>query len=172
LKAIVNGREDYSIIIVLGDGKVSGSCTCPYGDVCKHLVATLLYAADVLEIETEDDGVQDVGNQFREYLQTLSKDELVTLVEKFAPDRFRTEVKNKFADPSSAQNVFRKAEQKIRKVLDNDYLMHNFSDFNDAIDSELAKFRFPDLVGNHDDTILKWQEYFVEGNSVSVSLNC
>ena len=139
LKATVSGNEEYSVSIVLADGKVSGSCTCPYGNVCKHLVATLLYAADVLEIETESTGNENTENRFQQYLQSLSKDELMALVEKFAPDRFRTEVNNKFADAGSAHNVFRKVEQKIRKILENEYLMHDFSEFNQAIDSELAK---------------------------------
>lgn len=139
LKAIVSGSEDYTVRIVLADGKVSGSCTCPYDDVCKHLVATLLHAADVLEIETEDNSDEDTGNKFQQYLQTLSKDELAALVEKYAPDRFRTEVNNRYADAGSAHDIFRKAEQKIHKLLENNYLMNNFYEFNQAMDSELAK---------------------------------
>ena len=139
LKAIVSGSEEYAVTIVLAEGKVSGSCTCPYGDVCKHLVATLLYAADVLEIETENISGEDTGSRFQQYLQSLSKEELMALVEKFAPDRFRTEVNNKFADAGSAQSIFRKVEQKIHKILENQYLMSNFSGFNQALDSELAK---------------------------------
>ena len=140
LKAIVNGREDYAVSIVLVDGTVSGSCTCLYGGVCKHLVATLLYAADVFEIETENgDEEEDVENRFQQYLQSLSKDELVALVEKYAPEHFHTEVKNKFVSVGSAQDTFRKVEQKIRKLLENDSLMHDFHEFNQALDSELAK---------------------------------
>ena len=33
LKATVSGEDDYTVNIVLADGTVSGSCTCPYGDV-------------------------------------------------------------------------------------------------------------------------------------------
>jgi hypothetical protein len=139
LKAIVNGSMDYTVRIALDGGRVSGSCTCPCDDVCKHLVATLLFAADVLEIETESDDAEDTENLFHQYLQSLSKDELAALVEKFAPDRFRAEVKNKYAKAGSALTAFRNVEQKIRKILGNDYLMHNFHDFNQAIDAELAK---------------------------------
>ena len=48
-------------------------------------------------------------------------------------------MKNKFADAGSAQNIFRNVEQKIRKLLENEYLMHNFHELNQTIDSELAK---------------------------------
>jgi len=140
LKAAVSGNENYTVTIVLGDGKVSGSCTCPYGDVCKHLIATMLYLSnDDSEVETENDENKDSGNLFHQYLQTLSKEELAALVEKFAPAHFRTEVKNKFADAGSAHNTFRKVDQKIRKLLENEYLMHDFNNFNDTLDSELVK---------------------------------
>ena len=140
LKAIVGGNEDYTVTVTLADGSVSGSCTCPYGDVCKHLVATMLYVIDNdSDVETEDNIEEDTGNLFQQYLQTLSKEELAALVEKFAPDRFRTEVKNKFVNVGSAQNTFRKVEQKINKLLENEYLMHNFYEFNQALDSELTK---------------------------------
>jgi len=139
LKAIVNGHEDYAVSIVLAEGTISGSCTCLYDDVCKHLVATLLYATDVFEIEIENSDGEDVGNRFQQYLQSLSKDELVALVEKYAPEHFRTEIKNKFVSAGYAHDTFRKVEQKIRKLLENDYLMHNFHEFNQALDSELAK---------------------------------
>ena len=138
LKAIVTGNEDYTVNIVLSGGTILGSCTCPCNDVCKHLVATLLYAADV-EIETEDNSVEETGDRMKEYLQTLTKEELTALVEKFAPERFRTEVNNKYVNADSALNTFRNVEQKIRKLLDNEYLMHNFHEFNQAIDRELAK---------------------------------
>jgi uncharacterized Zn finger protein len=140
LKAIVNGNEDYTVTIMLTEGAISGSCTCPYGDVCKHLVATMLYVVDDdSDVEMDNNVEEDSGNLFQQYLQTLSKEELVDLVEKFAPDRFRTEVKNKFANAGSAHNTFRKVEQKIGKLLENEYLMHNFYDFNHALDSELSK---------------------------------
>ncbi|MCL1822159.1 MAG: SWIM zinc finger family protein [Prolixibacteraceae bacterium] len=140
LKAIVGGNEDYTVTVTLADGSVSGSCTCPYGDVCKHLIATMLYVIDNdSDVETEDNIEEDTVNLFQQYLQTLSKEELEALVEKFAPDRFRTEVKNKFVNVGSAQNTFRKVEQKINKLLENEYLMHNFYEFNQALDSELTK---------------------------------
>jgi uncharacterized Zn finger protein len=140
LKATVCGGDDYTVTIALRDGEVSGSCTCPYGDECKHIVATLLCAADddtEFEIERMDDG--DAENLFHQYLQNLSKDELVALVEKFASEQFRTEVKNRFANANSAQKTFNKVEQKIRKMFDNHNLMHVPEDFNNALDNELEK---------------------------------
>ena len=33
LKATVSGDDDYTVNIVLAGDTISGSCTCPYGDV-------------------------------------------------------------------------------------------------------------------------------------------
>ena len=76
---------------------------------------------------------------FHQYLQSLSKNELVALVEEFASEQFRTEVKNRFADADSAQKSFHKVEQKIRKLFDDDELMYDPYAFGDALDSELEK---------------------------------
>jgi len=140
LKAVVCGNDDYTVTIALSDGNISGSCTCPFGDVCKHLVATLLYVVDdgsEFEIERIDN--DEAEKQFHQYLQNLSKNELVTLLEKFASEQFRTEVNNKFTNTGSAQKSFQKAEQKIRKLFDNDHLMYAPYEFGNALDNELDK---------------------------------
>ena len=140
LKAIVSGENDYTVTIEIGGGKVSGSCTCPYGDVCKHLVAIMLYANDdESEFDIEPIVNKDTANMFLQYLQSLSKDELIDLVEKFASEKFRTEVKNKFANADAAHKSFHKAQQQIRKFFDSRNLMFAPDDFGYALDNELEK---------------------------------
>ena len=170
LKAIVSGDDDYTVKIMLHDGKISGSCTCPYYDVCKHLVATILYASDdESEFEVESMDEKNTGNQFQQYLQSLSKNELVALVEKYASEQFRTEVKNKFANTSSAQTTFHNVEQKIRKIFDNDGLMYSPNDFSNALDNELEKLSGlekslrKEIEGLLFDIIQKVDEAFEEG---------
>ena len=140
LKAIVSGEDDYTVTIGISEGEVSGSCTCPYGDVCKHLVATMLYANDE-ESEFDIDPIvnKDTANLFHQYLQNLSKDELIDLVEKFASEKFRTEVENKFANADVAHKTFNKTEQKIRKMFDNQNYMYDPDNFGNALDNELEK---------------------------------
>ncbi len=141
LKTTVEGSEDYTVVIELSNGRVYGSCTCPYEyeDVCKHQIATLLYAAsDEAEFGFEKN-VTDTNHHLHPYLQSLSKNELVSLVEKYAPERFRTEVNNKYANSSESQKIFHKVEQKIRKYFNDDDLMYHHNDFSDTIDKELAK---------------------------------
>ena len=46
LKTLVVGDSDYTVQISLQKGEVAGSCTCPYETVCKHIIASLLFAVD------------------------------------------------------------------------------------------------------------------------------
>jgi hypothetical protein len=138
LRATVEGDEEYTVTLKLADGKVSGACTCPYAEVCKHIVATILYANDdesEVEFDLADD--KDTARLFRQYLESLPKDGLVTLVEKFATGQFRAEIINSFANENVAQKTFRKVEQKIHKLFKNDDLMYSPDGFSDALDNEL-----------------------------------
>jgi len=139
LKALVSGNDDYTVTVLLADGKVSGSCTCPHDDICKHIVATLLYTVDVLEIETEMNSEEEIENWFQNYLKSLSKEELIILVEKYSPERFRMEVKKKFANAGSAHNIFRKTEQNIKKIFVNNKLLNSYHEFNQELDNEFAR---------------------------------
>ena len=141
LRAIVNGSFDYKVQIVLDDGKVFALCTCPDEGVCKHLIATMLYVADYdSEVEIENDENEYINeDMFYEYLQTLSKKELVDLVKKFAPDVFRIEIKNKFANADYAKNTLQKVKKNIGNLFENRYLMNDYGDFNNELDNELSK---------------------------------
>ena len=139
LKGIVKGNSNYTVSIELQNGEVSGFCTCPYGGVCKHIVATLFYAIDD---DSEIDIIPDAKNtgiDTKQYLQSLSTDELIGLVTKFAPEQFWVETKNKFSDSSYAQSTFKIVERNIQKIFkDSDYL-DNPNDFGSALDSEVKQ---------------------------------
>lgn len=140
LIAIVKGTFKYTVNINLQNGEVSSSCTCPYKDgICKHTIATLLYAIDEdVEIEIIPD-TKNSANETKQYMQSLSKDELISLVMKFAPEQFFVEVKNKFSDSSVAQNVFKKVERNIQKIFKDDDLLYNPNDFEEALENEIKK---------------------------------
>jgi hypothetical protein len=114
-------------------------CTCPYGGACKHIIASLLFAInESSEIEVVPDA-ESPGTDINQYLQSLSKSELIGLVKKYATEQFWVEVKNSFSDSSSAQTKFRKVEHNIQKIFkDSDYL-YNPGDFDAALDKEIKK---------------------------------
>jgi hypothetical protein len=139
LKTLVKGNSEYTVIINLQNGEVGGSCTCPYGETCKHVIASLLFANDEnSEIEVLPDA-KNSGTDINQYLQSLSNNELIGLVKKYAPEQFWVEIKNKFSDSSSAQNIFKKVERNIQKIFKDSDSLYNPGDFDAALDKEIKK---------------------------------
>ena len=138
LTATVYGTDDYNITLSFNKGKVQGSCTCPYGGVCKHQAAVLLYAINKLaeiDIPTQEKNKESIHS----HLQSLSKSELIALVEKYAPKEFFTTISNQFVDTDSAQQIIQKVERKIQQILKNENLLYDIGDFSNAIDKEIKK---------------------------------
>ena len=109
LVALVEGTSDYFTEIFLKDGKLSSVCTCPVGHDCKHGVAAVLeylelaeQGEEVLIASEEDpfvararqeytgDEISALGEEessaraLREYLQRLTRTELIEILVTFA----------------------------------------------------------------------------------------
>lgn len=139
LKTLVKGNSEYTVIINLQNGEVGGSCTCPYGGTCKHVIASLLFANDEnSEIEVLPDA-KNPGTDINQYLQSLSKNDLISLVKKFAPEQFWVGVKNTFSDSSSAQTTFKKVERNIQNIFKGSDNLYSPGDFDAALDKEIKK---------------------------------
>ena len=138
--AIVEGNEKYKVTIIRDEGNVTGSCTCPYGGICKHIVAALLYAVENAEhIEIINDN--KIADNSDNYLQSLSKQQLISLVKKHAPAQFFNEIQNKTASASDALNIFNKVEKNIGKLFQNDELLYNPADFEEQLDTQIEKLK-------------------------------
>ena len=139
LKTEVEGNSNYIVKITLDQGEVSGSCSCPYGDVCKHIIATLLYAInDDSEFEIIPESKSN-ENLTKQYLQSLTKDALIRLVIKYAPEQFYVEVKNTFTDNSMALTIFKKVNCEIQKLFEDDDLLYSPGDFGTALTKKIKK---------------------------------
>jgi hypothetical protein len=139
LKTLVKGNSEYTVVVKLQNGEVEGSCTCPYGGTCKHVIASLLFAiGENSEIEVEPDA-KSPGININQYLQSLSKDELIGLVKQYAPEQFWVEVKNTFSDSTDAQTTFRKVERNIQKIFENSDNLYNPEDFDTVLNKEIKK---------------------------------
>ena len=78
--ASVYGSSEYTVCLVIGDQRLSGGCTCPYGrdGFCKHCVAvglSVLEMGDELPRHLEAARVQQQAVDA--WLQSLSKEELL-----------------------------------------------------------------------------------------------
>lgn len=80
-----------------------------------------------------------IKEQEHNYLQSLSKNELIALVERYAPEQFFATIKNLSADKDTIQDTFRKVKRNIRQLFDDDDLLCEIYDFSDAINKQIKK---------------------------------
>lgn len=82
INAEVEGNNVYDVEIWIEEGEIKGICSCPYNrEICKHIIATLYQW-----VNRGKDKARDISEkitkspEFNEYLEKLSKEELVRLV--------------------------------------------------------------------------------------------
>ncbi len=144
ITATVVGTNEYSVDIFINNNEVQGICSCPVYGVCKHMIAVLLSIAcdGISNIKTVNIPLSSevpVTGLLKQHLKSLSKDELVDLVVKFAPEGFITRIKNKYTNHQEAIVIFNKVEKKIREFFNDPELLYEPSDFEESLISELDK---------------------------------
>jgi hypothetical protein len=139
LKTQVHGNLEYIVVINLQNGKVEASCSCPIRSDCKHVIASLLYAIKnntKIEVLVEDKTSEIDIDQ---YLKSLSKNELVALVKKYAPEQFWINLKNTFSNSSVAKDTFLKVERNIQKIFNHSDCLYNNDEFDRTLNKEIKK---------------------------------
>ena len=144
VSAIVLGGEKYSVRIFSKNGEIKGSCTCPYGDVCKHIIAVLILISEKgIEEKPELPGPTTVKDNkillWKKYLDSLSHEELVMLVDKYAPSQYRAEIINRNSGKPEAKAIFRKTRNKIENLFQDEELLFSPSEFEGALLNNLNK---------------------------------
>jgi len=133
-RAEVEGSDLYSVEIKLnGDEVVSWNCDCPYdyGDICKHVVAVLLYIKDnksnhPVNIEIPPSPSQE---QLIEILKQTNNKELSSFLSQYAdkhPDFYQALVSNLHPKKkANAQVDYAKEIQKCFKRSNDNYRFRN-----------------------------------------------
>ncbi len=146
ISAEVLGTREYDVEIYIENDEVHGSCDCEYYDICKHIIAVLLNIAD--------DGVESIPESkiiqvptiesvdyFKDYLTKLSKDELINLVMRYAPDSFIRQIQNSKSTQKDATTVIDKVEKKVHDYLNDEELLWDPSGMDAAIMKQLDKLK-------------------------------
>jgi hypothetical protein len=146
LSAIVKGGEKYKVRIFPENDEIKGYCSCPYEDVCKHITAVLIFISEKgFEEKQKLPGPKtDKDNKnflWQKYLDSISRDELARMVEKYAPTQFKTEIINKYSGKPEAKAVFRKTRNKIENLFKNEELLFSPSEFERALLNNLNKLK-------------------------------
>ncbi|MDX9806740.1 MAG: SWIM zinc finger family protein [bacterium] len=128
--ASVMGTKEYSVEFYIEDNGVQCTCDCPYDGICKHSIAALLSIIDngtenIRTFALKSPTTVESLDSLKKYLNSISKDELVLLVMKFAPENFVMEIRNRELPVTDAIEVFRKTEKKIRKFFEDDELLYD-----------------------------------------------
>lgn len=158
IKTNVQGQSLYSVGFYVEGGEVQGDCNCPYGGVCKHIVAALFEIMEVGPVNLPEDnigltpsteGVKLVQN----HLNGLSKEELVNLVLRYAPDQYFTEIINKNTGQNEALNLFYQVKKRVTDFFNDDEMLWNPLGMEGAILGQLEQLsgleqQIPEQIGD------------------------
>jgi hypothetical protein len=92
-------------------------------------------------------------DKIRRYLESLTKDELIHIILKFAPQSFFDNVRGQFAGKKEALTIFKKASKAIDSILSDEELLYNPGGFERELLQQLEKLRglwdkLPSEIGN------------------------
>lgn len=136
--ARVEGSEGalYEVNISLDEtGDLLGQCCCPYDDTCKHIIAVLLQANKNVA-KSEKDNKKET-KQFLIYLSGLEKEELVALVDRFAPENYRIEVAMHDASEQETQKAMKQLEALMSHRMQDNHLLYDPAAFFDKVEEYL-----------------------------------
>jgi len=123
--AEVSGSEYYKVEIGKNENSVFASCSCPFNDdVCKHTIAVLLYAQ---KNKSQNKNISTENNVdiFDKHLESLSKSELIKLVQKYAPSDYKKTIVLKQSAPRDSENEFKRITDAIEDLLDDEDVLYN-----------------------------------------------
>jgi len=117
--AIVEGSDNYEVDIKLDEnGKILDYyCNCPYdGEICKHVVATLLKIRDENPVIKNKKSKSKKKTGWKEIINTVPEKELRKFAENYAAKNreFRNALSINFSEYDSTEN-----KEKYRKIVQN-----------------------------------------------------
>jgi uncharacterized Zn finger protein len=146
ISAEVIGTKEYNVELYIENGEVHGSCNCEYYDVCKHIIAVLLdIAENGIENIPESKIIEvpsfETVDYFKDHLKKLTKDELINLVLRYAPDDYIRQIQNSKSTQKDASAIFDRVEKKVRENLSDEELLWDPSGMDAAIMKQLNKLK-------------------------------
>lgn len=135
-QTLIYGTEEYEVEIKheANTARLYGDCSCPYdGGACKHLAAFLQYLREAEDLDkinyventsidtTPGEPTSSVSFDFKAWVKVRSREELETLVLQHAPESLRKSLALQSGSVTAQQELFQKAEKKVKKILNNAY---------------------------------------------------
>ena len=150
VKAKVSGSYDnsYDVDIYRNGDSLRVKCTCPYGDVCKHIVATFLQISKTKKLEASL--VLSNKDTLFTHLQTLSNAKLIELVMEFASESFIKEIVLKDAPVEELNIRINEIASSIEIDINDEDLLYNPEKFQKNISEYMENLK-PFVSKNCDD---------------------
>jgi len=138
-KVLGSSNNSYDVEIYRTGGSLHAECNCPYGDVCKHIVATLIHITQTKTLEVSM--VLSHQDKVLEYLQTLSGAELIELVVEFAPDSFIKEIILNDAPVEELNIRINEIASSIKMDVNDEDLLYNPEQFQKNISEYMESLK-------------------------------
>ena len=156
LVAYIQGTYPYQTVIKLHDQMVFSGCSCPYGGLCKHTIALLLYA--MRDFDKIDQGaLVDEGN-IKKYLASLPRKKLEDLVIEYAPASFKEYINNISLPSEKTKPKLDQCIEKIYRLFEDVEFLYEPGDFEAALLKQLEK-----IEGI-------WEQHPVEGKKLVLDI--
>ncbi len=127
ISATVSGSYDnhYEVTIFVDQDDILGVCNCPYADTCKHIVATLLQVKNQTQDTNNKKIVLKEEAIFIDELNHMSKEELVDLLVRFAPNNYKKSIVLKYISKDEVDLSLEKIHHLITYTLKGQEFMYD-----------------------------------------------
>lgn len=141
LTARVKGSSanSYKVKLYKEGADLRARCDCPYDDVCKHIIATLISINQ--EREITESIVLSQESIVLSYFETLSKSELIELLMEFSPENFKKEIILKDAPVEELNIRINEIASSIQYDIDDEELLYNPEQFQEKISEYMENLK-------------------------------
>ena len=150
VKAKVSGSYDnsYDVDIYREGDALLAKCDCPYGDICKHIVATFLQISKTKTVEVS----MLISNKdtLLNHLKSLSNVQLIELVMEFATESFVKEITLKDTPVEELSIRLNEIANAIERDINDENLLYNPEKFQKNISEYMENLK-PFVIKNCDD---------------------
>lgn len=141
VKARVKGSyaNSYEVKLYKEGPDLRAKCDCPYDDVCKHIVATLISINQ--EREITESIVLSQESRVLTYFETLSKVELIELLMEFSPENFKKEIILKDAPIEELNIRINEIASSIKFDIDDEELLYIPEQFQEKMSEYMENLK-------------------------------
>ncbi|CAA6807846.1 MAG: Unknown protein [uncultured Sulfurovum sp.] len=142
--------NSYEVKLYKEGSELRAKCDCPYGDVCKHIVATFI--SIYKEKEIKESIVLKQEDKLLTYFENLSRAELIELLMEFSPENFKKEIILRDAPVEELNICLNEIASSIQFDIEDEELLYNPEQFQEKISEYMENLKI--FVNQSPDEVL------------------